>query len=287
MRSKRSWGTWFALLAVWMGVCLGAEARGAERLNDAFLARLPRVAAEVGKAFSFAYIGDVQINFRIFEQALQLMGEDPQVAFLVVGGDTMDKARDEGFRAFLRRVKHTPFPVVAVPGNHDLYGDPSATLFRKFIGDGVTTFTVGESMFLLLQNTSGNIPKEVGKEFAALLDACAANPAIRHLFVVMHVPPFDPRTNSPGHSMSARAARKFFALLEPLATPHRTVTVLSSHVHGCFFREHGNVRVVISGGGGGALYGKGEEFFHHYMKVHVRGDRVSFVPVRLEKPKKP
>ena len=117
MRSKRSWGTWFALLAVWMGVCLGAEARGAERLNDAFLARLPRVAAEVGKAFSFAYIGDVQINFRIFEQALQLMGEDPQVAFLVVGGDTMDKARDEGFRAFLRRVKHTPFPVVAVPGN--------------------------------------------------------------------------------------------------------------------------------------------------------------------------
>jgi len=271
------------LLAV--ALFLGTEVQGAERLNDKFLARLPEAAREGD--FSFAYIGDVQINFSLFEQALQRMGEDPQVAFLIVGGDTMDKASDEGFKAFLRRVKNKPFPVVAVPGNHDLYGDPGATLFRQYIGDGVTSFVVGKSQFILLQNTTGNIPKDVKKSFVALLDSYAANPSLRHLFVVMHVPPFDPRTNSPGHSMNAREARKFFALLEPLATRHRTVTVMSSHVHGCFFRDHGPVRVVVSGGGGGGLYGKGEEFFHHYMKVHVRGDRVSFVPVRLEKKKKP
>ncbi len=281
---RQRWGAWWALLVWGMAVLLGAEARGAERLNDKFLVRLPEAAS--GGDFSFAYIGDVQINFSLFEQALQRMSEDPQVAFLIVGGDTMDKASDEGFRAFLRRVKNKPFPVVVVPGNHDLYGDPSATLFRQYIGDGVTSFVVGKSQFILLQNTTGNIPKDVKKSFVALLDAYAANTSLRHLFVCMHVPPFDPRKNAPGHSMNAREARKFFALLEPLATPHRTVTVMSSHVHGCFFRDHGPVRVVVSGGGGGALYGKGEEFFHHYMKVHVRGDRISFAPVRLEKVKK-
>ncbi|HQH79283.1 MAG TPA: hypothetical protein PK535_09970 [Synergistaceae bacterium] len=81
------------LLAV--ALFLGTEVQGAERLNDKFLARLPEAAREGD--FSFAYIGDVQINFSLFEQALQLMGEDPQVAFLIVGGDTMDKASDEGF----------------------------------------------------------------------------------------------------------------------------------------------------------------------------------------------
>lgn len=271
-----------ALLAALLVAVLGGRAQ-AVRLNDAFLTQVPRLTVGEGKTFSFAYIGDVQINFGIFHQALQDMRQDPEISFLIVGGDAMAKATKEGFEAFLARVRGTPFPVVAVPGNHDLYGDSEAVLFRKYVGDGVTPFVVGESAFLLLQNTTGKFPREVERQFRDLVAVCAKNPRIRHVFVVMHVPPFDPRTNAPGHSMSAKAARKFFDLVEPLATPERSVTVLCSHVHGCFFREHGAVRVVVSGGGGGGLYGKGPEFFHHYMKVEVRGNELRLTPVRIEK----
>jgi len=269
------------LLAALLLVALcGAPAR-AERLNDDFLARVPRIPVESGDSFSFAYIGDVQIRFRIFEEALAKMSRDPDTAFLIVGGDAMARATEEGYRAFLGRVRGVSFPVVALPGNHDVIGDPEAVLFHRYVGDDVTAFRVGAALFILLRNTTGAIPRGAQRRFEEILGACRDDPGVRHLFVCMHVPPFDPRTNRYGPSMTARAAARFFGLLEPLATSDRTVAVLCSHIHGCFFREQGPLRIVVSGGGGGALYGKGEEFFHHYMKVTVRGDRVDFVPVRL------
>ena len=259
-----------------------SQAPASARLNDDFLARVPRMQTKDG-AFAFAYIGDVQIQFSIFRRALLDMSADPSIRFLIVGGDMMDKSRDRGYRDFLKRIEGVPFPVVALPGNHDVWGDQKAALFQKYIGDEVTSFTVGNTRFILLRNTSGNLPEKVKSRFASLLRECKADRKIRRLFVCMHVPPFDPRTNSPGHSMNAASAREFFAMLEPLAS-ERSVTVMASHVHGCFFRQHGDIQVVVSGGGGGALYGKGEEFFHHYMKVELQGGRVLFKPVRVEKP---
>lgn len=279
--SRRLWGhaiLWVLLLTAF----LGGDAWGA-RLNDTFLERIGKVAVQDDGSFSFAYIGDVQLNFGIFKDGLKKMAADPEIAFLVVGGDMMDHSSDKGYRAFLKRIEGVRFPVAALPGNHDVWKDRGALRFEKYIGDGVTHFVVGRTLFILLHNTSGNIPPEVDRRFSELLAHCRTDADIRHLFVCMHVPPFDPRTDAPGHSMNAKSAGAFFAKLTPLATEERTVTVFASHVHGCFFRRHGPVRIVVSGGGGGMLYGKGEEFFHHYMKVNVRGDALEFHPVRLEK----
>jgi hypothetical protein len=35
--------------------------------------------------------------------------------------------------------------VVALPGNHDVFGDPEADLFHRHVGDDLTSFRVGES----------------------------------------------------------------------------------------------------------------------------------------------
>jgi hypothetical protein len=270
-----------SLLLVGLSWGVVGDPAWAGRLNDDFLDRVGQIPIVSGDSFSFAYIGDVQIRFRIFEEALAKMRADPDTAFLIVGGDAMGRAFEEGYRDFLRRACSVPFPVVALPGNHDVIGDPEASLFHRYVGDDLTSFRVGESLFILLRNTTGAIPKETRLQFEEILASCRDDPGIRHLFVCMHVPPFDPRTDRPGPSMTAKAAEKFFGLLEPLVTPERTVDVLCSHIHGCFFRERGSVRVVVSGGGGGALAGRGDEFFFHYMKVDVRGDRVIFTPVRL------
>ena len=265
---------------------LAGQSAWAARLNDTFLDRLPQMCLDEKKHFSFAWIGDVQINFSLFEQALGKMKTDPDISFLLVGGDMMAEAEESGFKAFLRRIENVPFPVAALPGNHDLIGDPNAILFRRYIGDGLTSFQAGNCYFILLWNTSGNIPRDVERDFDRVLLDLKRSQGIRHLFVCMHVPPFDPRKNAPGHSMNASSARRFFARLKPLGTKERSVTVLSAHVHGCFFRERDGVKVVVSGGGGGALYGKGSEFFHHYMKITVDGARLLFTPVRLKKAQK-
>jgi 3',5'-cyclic AMP phosphodiesterase CpdA len=181
-------------------------------------------------------------------------------------------------------------------GNHELYGAGGFEAYRALFSFSEDVpdpgryyaFTYGNARFFVLDSNDPLLA--VSRQTAWLEDAlaaAAADPDIRHLFVVLHHGPYSTGPHG-GHV----AAREVWA---PLFSRYGVDVVFSGHDHTYARLEADGVRYVISGGGGAPLYPEDPipaiedktalvyyESSYHYVRVQVTGDVVELVPTRVD-----
>ncbi len=119
------------------------------------------------------------------------------------------------------------------------------------------------------------------------LIAARQDPAIHHVFVVMHHPPFSISLHGGAVDLRERWT--------PLFEKYQVSAVFSGHDHVYERAERNGIRYFVSGGGGAPLYPRRQksnpvdleavkkfERVLHYLRVNVNGNRIEVTAVRAD-----
>ena len=260
-----------------------------------------RTAPPVGTDVPFTYIvvGDTRYGMEAHRRVVERMMQEVPDFILGTGDMVDDGSRHDQWQQFfdvenplLRN--NVYFPAL---GNHDRQGrGRSADAYRAYFSvpeNGGETeryyaFSYGASRFLVLDS---NIYSFALTDQTAWLEreliAARSDPSVRHVFVVMHHPPFSVSLHG-----GARDLRERWT---PLFEKYQVSAVYSGHDHVYERAEHAGIRYFVSGGGGAPTYArrprphpadaaavKKYERVHHFLRVTVTGPRVEVAAIRTD-----
>jgi hypothetical protein len=237
---------------------------------------------------TFVVYGDTRQGGAV-EQAIaqRIQGDAPDLMFNT--GDYVRKGDDEAaWRDLFTNERELLSHIAMFPvfGNHEKWGDPGAEYTRRFLPPlrerRYYVLTVAGCAFIVLD---GNTPDDA-TQTAWLKDQLQAARGARHVFVLVHQPPF----SLGDHCGSATAQLAWVDLFEQF----RVRAVFAGHDHAYERMERNGVRYFVSGGGGAPLYDEQacgdldraakrryvQEY--HYLRVRVTGDQVDLTAERLE-----
>lgn len=281
---------------LWAGILLliGASLRAANVLQPT------SPGIPVSQPFTFAVLGDNRGDDsgdqpQAFLQVLQAV-DYAAPAFVLDSGDMIyghtpdeTRARDQ-WRRYREAISRLHAPMFHVPGNHDLWDEASARIYRELWGKTYYAFDYGNSRFIGLDTETAN--GHLGEEQLDWLDQQFDALPQRNVFVFLHRPLF-PVDGGIGSSLDKYDSER--DRIHRLFVRNRRVVrgVFAGHEHLYNFRERDGVPYYISGGSGAPLYMAPElGGFHHFLIVRVRGDQVEVelnkvcAPMRpLEKPR--
>jgi 3',5'-cyclic AMP phosphodiesterase CpdA len=261
------------------------------------LTTAPEVGADA--PFSFIVLGDTRSGVdghrRVVERVAQ---EVPD--FVVGTGDMVDDgSHEDQWQQFFDIENqllrdNVYFPAI---GNHDRQGrgrtaDSYRALFSVPDNGGDTeryyAFSYAAARFLVLDSNEYSFA--LSDQTAWLereLIAVRQDRRIRHVFAVMHHPPFSISLHGGNRDLRERWA--------PLFETYQVTAVFSGHDHVYERAEHNGLRYFVSGGGGAPLYPrrpnpspadqeavKKFERTFHFLRVTVTGDRVEVTAVRTD-----
>jgi acid phosphatase type 7 len=261
------------------------------------LATAPPLGKDV--PITFAVIGDSRYGVEQHRRLVERIAREAPDFVLGTGDVVDDGSRQDQWQQFfdvegplLRDVVY--YPAV---GNHDRQGrGRTADSFRSYFSvpdSGAETeryyaFSYATSRVLVLDS---NIYSFALTDQTAWLEreliAARQDPGVRHIFVVMHHPPFSISLHGGAKDLRERWA--------PLFEKYGVSAVLSGHDHVYSRAEHNGVRYFVSGGGGAALYPKHPrphpldaaavqkfERAFHFLRVAVTGRHVEVTAIRLD-----
>lgn len=258
-------------------------------------------APEAGKdvPFSFIVVGDSRGSMEQHRRVVQRMSQE--VPDFVLGtGDMVD----EGFRqdqwqmffdvenSLLR--DNVYFPAL---GNHDRQGrGRTADTYRAFFSvpeNGNDTeryyaFTYGSSRFLVLDSNAYSFAMTDQTSWLEReLIGARQDSSIRHVFVVMHHPPYSISLHGGAVDLRDRWG--------PLFERYDVSAVFSGHDHVYSRAEANNVHYFVTGGGGAPLYPrrpksnpidvaavKKFERVLHFLRCTITGNRIEVTAVRAD-----
>jgi len=227
--------------------------------------------------FSFAVFGDHKGHEFIFEPLLRDVAKNQKLTFAIELGDLVRQGRRWFYRRLLNEVeKNLSIPYLAVIGNHDLYR--GSNNYREIFGPTYYSFQIGQTYFIMLDTSARfRFDKAQRQWLEAELERSQAS-EIR--FVFAHVPLFDPRGRPEFvKCLSEKDGKDLLDLFRRYHVTH----FFASHIHGYFSGAWEGVPYTITGGAGAGLHGRDpEHFFHHYIKVHVSGDKVEIEVKRID-----
>jgi hypothetical protein len=236
------------------------------------MARNARMAERIGAAavrypYSFVIAGDSgawpdPTADAIFAQLVRQTAElDPPPLFFANLGDFAGPGTRERHERYLELVAPLPVPNICLVGNHDLEDPGGRDAWSAVHGPPNFQFGYGNTRFVAIDAVSGSagelgptpVPDTSGPSAAALrfLDDALAAADEPHRVVLMHAPPHLDGHFSPEPGCGFRQGEREF-----LDIIHRHGVELVCCAHGLGFDHHvdDGVRVVMSGGGGAALY---------------------------------
>ncbi|HEV7559576.1 MAG TPA: metallophosphoesterase family protein [Kofleriaceae bacterium] len=264
---------------------------------DGEFATAPPIGKEV--PFSFVVMGDTRNGTEQHRRVIERMSQE--VPDFVLGtGDMVDEGwRQDQWQQFFDVENqllrdNVFFPAV---GNHDRQGrGQTADTYRSFFSvpeNGGDTeryygFTYATSRFLVLDSNEYSFA--LTDQTAWLereLVAARQGTAIRHIFIVMHHPPFSISLHGGARDLRDRWT--------PLFEKYQVTAVFSGHDHVYERAEHNGVHYFVSGGGGAPLYPKRPqsakadvdavkrfERVFHYLRVTLTSNRVDVTGVRAD-----
>ena len=263
---------------------------------------LPATAlADVGNRLDFLVYGDTRDFGASHRQLVDRMAQEPADLVLHTGDIVSAGSDDAAWKTFL--AADAPLlakPFHAVAGNHEYAGDPTLSSLQRFLPAPTPATVVGEhtgvavgasgtlryyafheanALFIALDSNHSNDPLQAAW-LSGTLHAADSDPAVRHVFVFFHHPPFSVGDMC-GHAVED-------GLWLPEFVHHRVRAVFVGHSHSYQHLERRGVRYFVSGGGGAPLdrdLGDCQEWDrealityrseHHFLRVRVRGDDVS------------
>jgi 3',5'-cyclic-AMP phosphodiesterase len=233
-------------------------------------------------SFRFVILGDRTGEARagVYEQAWrEAAAEDP--AFVLSVGDTIQGLNDSTAEAEWQEVQkilapYKRFPLYLTPGNHDIWSEPSESLFRKYSAHPPHySFDHGAAHFTILDNSrSDEFPAEEMKFLEKDLEEHSKQPV---KFIVSH---------RPSWLIPAAFANRDFAL-HTLAKKYGAQYVIAGHVHQLLHIDLDGVTYLSVASSGGHLRAseKYEDgWFFGQTVVDVRGQSVSFQIKELKAP---
>ncbi len=238
--------------------------------HDWIATNLRKIRVRQVNNFCFAVFGDNKNSHNTFQVLLQYINQDPDIAFAIDLGDLVFDGEKEKYRYFFDQVRASlQLPLLTVIGNHELRGKGRG-LYYDIFGPFYYSFQIGDNYFIVLDNAN-----EIGLDQwqrhwleKELKEAQFYN----NLFIFMHVPLFDPRGNSYHHCLPKEEADSLITLFRKYNVTH----IFCAHLHGYFTGQWQGIPYTISGGAGAELFGSDpKHYFYHYLKVHVKGDKVN------------
>ncbi|HUS29712.1 MAG TPA: metallophosphoesterase [Kofleriaceae bacterium] len=258
-------------------------------------------APPIGKdvPFSFVVFGDSRYGEAHHRRVVNRMSQEVP-DFMLGTGDMVDEGyRQEQWQSFFDIENEMLRDNVYFPalGNHDRQGrGRTADSYRAFFSvpeNGNETeryyaFTYATSRFLVLDSNLYSFAlTDQTSWLERELIAARQDPAIHHIFVVMHHPPFSISLHGGAVDLRERWT--------PLFEQYNVTAVFSGHDHVYTRAMHNGLHYFISGGGGAPLYPrrpksnpidvaavKKFERVLHYLRVTITGNRVEVTAVRAD-----
>jgi len=228
--------------------------------------------------FTFVVVGDIKCGTATFETMLDIIRPD-QPAFAVILGDFVEHTELISHKLFaLEMTEHTKaFPILLVPGNHDISADGPFCLedFENTYGPAQFSFTVGNSLFVFLNVIS---PYGQTGQYLEFLERAISSQTekMERIFVFMHTPPSG--LNSSLMCNGLPESEKFLQLTKKY---HINYVFAGDH-HGYVKTEKDGTVFVVTGGGGAKLRGK-HGGFHHLVRMSVKNEMITETVVAAKK----
>ncbi|HEY5927463.1 MAG TPA: metallophosphoesterase family protein [Kofleriaceae bacterium] len=247
--------------------------------------------------FSFVVVGDSRGGVQQHRRVVQRMSQE--VPDFVLGtGDMVDEGyRQDQWQEFFDVENEMFRDNVYFPalGNHDRQGrGRTADSYRAFFsvpengGDSERyyAFTYGSSRFLVLDSNAYSFAlTDQTAWIERELIAARQDSRMRHIFVVMHHPPFSISLHGGAADLRERWT--------PLFEQYDVTAVFSGHDHVYSRAENHNIHYFVTGGGGAPLYPrrprshpidvaavKKFERTLHYLRVTITGNRIEVTAIR-------
>jgi 3',5'-cyclic AMP phosphodiesterase CpdA len=149
-------------------------------------------------------------------------------------------------------------------------------------------FSYGNARFLVLDSNMYSFAlTDQTSWIERQLQAARQDASIRHIFVVMHHPPFSISLHGGQRDLRERWV--------PLFEKYGVDAVFSGHDHVYERADKGGIHYFVTGGGGAPLYPRSPraqkidkdavkmfERVNHFLRVHVYGDLVEVTAVRVD-----
>ncbi len=258
-------------------------------------------APPVGKdvPFTFLVVGDSRFYMEQHRRVVERMSQEVPDFVLGTGDMVDDGSREDQWQQyfdvenrFLR--DNVYFPAV---GNHDRQGrGRTADTYRAYFSvpeNGAETeryyaFSYANSRFLILDSNIYSFAlTDQTSWMERELIAARQDPTIKHVFVVMHHPPFSISLHGGAKDLRERWT--------PLFEKYQVSAVFSGHDHVYSRAENEGIRYFVSGGGGAPLYPrkpksnpidveavKKFERVLHYLRVNITSRRVEISAIRAD-----
>ena len=250
----------------------------AKQWNQENLAKIQSAAAE---PVTFAVMGDSRDNPMVFGGVLNKVDRDSDLAFVIHLGDMVREANLGQYQTFFTVARQNLHkPLLAVVGNHELYGDQDLDLFHQIFGQDYYAFQIGQNYFIVINDAA----EEEGMSQAQLrwLEAeLQKSQNYKTRMVFCHIPMYDPRDGDKPHCQKPEEAAKLLALFKKYNVTH----VFAGHIHSYYAGDWKGLPYTITGGAGAPLSGTDPQHaFYHYLKVSLRGDQVQIQVAPLAEP---
>ncbi|CAN5706130.1 hypothetical protein BH11MYX3_BH11MYX3_33490 [soil metagenome] len=260
-------------------------------------ATAPEVGADV--PVTFTVFGDTRYGTDAHRRVIERMSQE--VPDFVLGtGDMVDEGfRQDQWQQFFDVENpmlrdNVYFPAL---GNHDRQGrGRTADSYRSYFSvpeNGGETeryyaFTFASSRILVLDSNEYSFAlTDQTAWIERELIAARQDPGIKHVFCVMHHPPFSISLHGGNRDLRERWT--------PLFEKYNVSAVFSGHDHVYERAEHNGIHYFVSGGGGAPLYARrprpealdGEatkkyERVYHYLRVSLTGNRIEVNGIRVD-----
>jgi Icc protein len=262
-----------ALALLFIGLLLG---EGHRPLSGPALQK--RGSETPSDSFRFAVLSDLHKGWGVFKPIMNKIARDGY-SLAIIEGDIVPQDREDRYRFFFRQlaIVRGNLPLYFAPGNHDLYdksNNYSLRNFHTYCGPDYYWFSWGNAAFIVLNDAQLTI----GEDQFRWLEGTMRNLRGRfsHLFVVMHVPPFDPREGK-DYSLPAPIGKRFMQLMEQ----YRVDYVFSGHIH-CYFREVINGVTYLGSPSAGGTPRCADSLSYGYLQIVVQGQGLKDAVIKVE-----
>ncbi|MHC4617851.1 MAG: metallophosphoesterase family protein [Planctomycetota bacterium] len=219
--------------------------------------------------FTFLVFGDTKTGTATFKHLLR-MGRKDSPAFAIVVGDFVCHPELINHKLFVQEIsaEKLPFPLLMVPGNHDLCPEGPFRLadYEKFWGAAQFHFTYGNKLFICLNDAP---PYDKTRQYLSYLRTVLSQKAHESdaVFVFMHAPAKG--LNPWVMAGPAEGSEEFMRLIKDYNVRY----IFCGHHHGYIKTVKDGATFIVTGGGGDRLRGEHGRF-HHFVRVAVQKDDI-------------
>jgi UDP-2,3-diacylglucosamine pyrophosphatase LpxH len=232
-------------------------------------------------SFCFAFLSDLHKGWGVFKPIMKEIASKGD-SFAIIGGDVVAQDSADRYRFFFRQLAtvRDSLPLYFAPGNHDVY-DKSDNYglrnFHTYCGPDQYWFSFGNAAFVVLNDARVTISEDQFRWLESNLQQLRN--AFPHIFVVMHVPTFDPQQGR-SYSLRAPIGKRFMHLMERF----KVDSVFTGHLH-CYFRKVVNGVTYLGAPSAGGTLRCANSLYYGYIRIVVQGQRVtdSLVKVKNER----